>query len=517
MATRKKTKFEEELDKILEDIAANNEDWNDPLQKGMYDFRQFQNGTAVREDDPLTKHIKEQPVDIEAYFKTEPSPYPGSKYGWPMLAKEGEPAYNDPGLILRNAAATAGDRRDRNIETAKREFAQAQDDFDRTFNPTDYGRRRSGRVMPLGGRAGMANMHRPQYVADMNRAVSADEDVVRDHKALASANSLEAERNKAKGFLGINKRDDGSTYFTGSEQVRQNLEKTIGDYDREIAKLQAEIAMSEAGDPMYDLAVMRMIMNNDNSLMMDIRGRIGKKIDQEFQMKQKKADQEFQHNENELNRENTLETAKLNKQEQDAAKEQDLEDAAERAKDVYMAYRRRLSVIPEEDPRRAELEDQLNTAEILMKQAYRKANKLNEYDEIVKGAISEEENTLGDRKTILFKALNVADDEEFKSLYESGDAAQKAEYERMAKALNIPLTKLKVSGTKAKDEQKKEQNEKAAKTKKDFKDKNVKKTFEINILDGKAEDTQAWVNFQKEASKAGWTVELQPNGTILWK
>lgn len=328
--------------------------------------------------------------------------------------------------------------------------------------------------------------------------------MMRDHDALDSANSLEAERNHAMGWL------------KGSEQHRAKLEKSIEDYDREIAKLKDEIAMSEAGDPMYDLAVMRMVMNNDMSLMSDIRGRISKKIDQEFQMKQKKADQEFQHEENELNRENTLETARMNKEEQKKSQQKELDNAIELATDTYMTLKRKLNNLAEDDPRRAEIEDQVGRAEILMKQAYRKANKLNEYDEVF-GRQFEGDETIGERKTMLYKSLGVADDREFQDLYNSGDAAQKALYERKAKYVGIPLTKLGVSGTKAKDDQKKEQNEKDAKTKKDFKDKNAKKTFAINILDGKAEDTQDWVNFQKAASNAGWNVELQTNGTILWK
>ena len=206
---------------------------------------------------------------------------------------------------------------------------------------------------------------------------SAYASMMKDRDALASANSLEAERNKAKGFLGINKRDDGSTYFTGSEQVRQNLEKSIADYDKEIAKLQAEIAMSEAGDPMYDLAVMRMVMNDDMSLMNDIRGRIAKKIDQEFQMKQKKADQEFQHEENELNRENTLETARMNKQEQKEAQQRDLDNAFASAKQLYEFALGDLEANPN-DPN---LKREVEKAKELFRQAAVKANKVNEFNE----------------------------------------------------------------------------------------------------------------------------------------
>jgi len=365
MAERKKTKFEEELDKLLENIAANNEDWNDPLQKGMYDYRQFQNGTVVREDDPLAKHIKEKPIDTEAYFKTEPSPYPDSKYGWPTLAKEGEPAYNDPGLVLRNAVATAGDRRDRNIENANREFAQTVDDLDRNLNPESYGNRRSGRIVPAGGRAGLANLNRPQYIAAMNESVQAPKDAVRNHKALASANSLEAERNHAIGWL------------KGSEQHRAKLEKTIEEYDREIAKLQEEISMSEAGDPLYDLAIQRLIMDDDNSLLSDIRGRIAKRIDQEYQMKQKKADQEFQHSENELNRQNTLEVARMNKQEQIEAQQKELDNALASAKQLYEFALGDLEANPN-DPK---LKREVEKAKELFRQAAVKANKVNEFNE----------------------------------------------------------------------------------------------------------------------------------------
>jgi hypothetical protein len=413
----------------------------------------------------------------------------------------------DPGTALRMARNSAKARQAANVDKAIAEFYQSQDDFDRTFNPESYAMRRSGLgkiSMPVGGRAGMANLHRPRYIEDMNQSIKSPVNISNTKEAMRTANTLEAERNETAGWL------------KGSEQHRVKLENTIADYDRQIAKLQAEMAMSEAGDPLYDLAVMRLIMDDDASLLNSIRSRIDKKIDQEFQMKQKKADQEFTASENEKNRQSTERIAGLNKAEQEASRQQDLEDAVERAKDVYMSLRRKLSNIPEEDPRRPEIEDQMETAQILMKQAYRKAKKLNEYDELM-GNRFEGEDTIGERKTMLYKSLGVADDKEFQELYNSGDAEQKTFYEKQAKYLSLPLTKLGVSGTKAKDTQKKEQNEKAVKTKKDFKDKNAKKTFAVNILDGKAEDTQAWINFQKDAKNAGWTVELQPDGTILWK
>lgn len=113
------------------------------------------------------------------------------------------------------------------------------------------------------------------------------------------------------------------------------LQRMIDGYDRDIAKLQAEIAMSEAGDPMYNLAIMRLLMDDDNSLLMDIRGRIGKKIDQEFQERMKQKDQDFTASENEKNRENTREIAEMNRAETKAAQQRDLDNAFASAQQLY--------------------------------------------------------------------------------------------------------------------------------------------------------------------------------------
>lgn len=305
------------------------------------------------------------------------------------------------------------------------------------------------------------------------------------------------------------KRDNSARKF--------ELQRMIDGYDRDIAKLQAEIAMSEAGDPMYDLAIMRLLMDDDNSLLMDIRGRISKRIDQEFQERMKEKDQEFTASENEKNRQSTEKIAGMNKAEQDAAKKQERDNAIELATDTYMTLKRKLNSLAEDDPRRAEIEDQVGRAEILMKQAYRKANKLNEYNEVF-GRQFEGDETIGERKTMLYKSLGVADDREFQDLYNGGDAAQKAFYEKQAKYVGIPLTKLGVSGSKAKDDQKKEQTEKLAKKRADFKNANKDKKFEINLLTGKPKDTQKAENWLKEARAAGWSgIEIQSNGLPLWK
>jgi len=363
-----------------------------------------------------------------------------------------------------------------------------------------------------------ADVMAQNYEAEKNASLAKSFEELKKAREIAeTANSLQVERNQAKGFLGINERDDGSVYFTGSEQRRQALEKSIGDYDREIAKLQAEIAMSEAGDPMYDLAVMRMIMNDDMSLMNDIRGRIGKKIDQEFQTKQKKADQEFQYNESELNRQNTLDVAKLNKQEQDAAKKQDLEDAAERAADVYMSLKRKLSTIAKDDARYSEVEDQLDTAKILMKQAYRKAGKLSEYDEVV-NENKEDDKTLSELKTLLYRMHGATSDDNFKDIYTAADAEQRKAIDHDAELLKIPMSKLPIAGIKGVSDIKNEQNDKAKKKKADFQKANKAKKFEINILTGKPKDPQAAESWLKKAREAGWTnVEIQSNGVPLWK
>ena len=135
--------------------------------------------------------------------------------------------------------------------------------------------------------------------------------------------------------------------------------------------------MSEAGDPMYDLAVMRMVMNDDMSLMNDIRGRISKKIDQEFQMKQKKADQEFQHEENELNRKNTLDVAKMNKEEQKKSQQKELDNALASAKQIYEFALGDLEANPN-DPK---LKREVEKAKELFRQAAVKANKVSEFNE----------------------------------------------------------------------------------------------------------------------------------------
>lgn len=238
------------------------------------------------------------------------------------------------------------------------------------FNPAaDYGPFDAHDVAAL---AGMAYSKRsgsrdPRNGGGYNRSSTSLHDfnpkVTVNNDEGASVNSLESERNQSVGWL------------KGSEQHRAKLEKSIEDYDREIAKLQAEIAMSEAGDPMYDLAVMRMIMNDDMSLMNDIRGRISKKIDQEFQMKQKKADQEFQHNENELNRQNTLEVSKANKEEQKAAQQKDLDNAFASAKQVYDFAVGDLEANPTDPTLKRDVEK----AKELYRQAAIKANRLDEF------------------------------------------------------------------------------------------------------------------------------------------
>lgn len=367
-------------------------------------------------NDPLTTSILQSTMEKARMAANNPKYDYESTGFWPSFKanKQGDKMIQqleveDPGLILRSAAITGKNRQDRNIDTAKREFAQAQDDFDRTFNPTDYSRRRSGRVMPLGGRAGMANLYRPQYNADMNQSITADEDVLRDKKSLASANSLEAERNHAMGWL------------KGSEQHRAKLEKSIDDYDREIAKLKDEIAMSEAGDPMYDLAVMRMVMNDDMSLMNDIRGRISKKIDQEFQMKQKKADQEFQHEENELNREST-------KEDQENAKIKDAEDSYEGALMFYNWAKEDLEL--NKDPAKTtELKRRLEKAEDTLRTAARKAKKLDDYRKIV-GMSSSERDQKSKMVELFLRSKGITGGlEGFKNVY---DKTLKTPEERQA-------------------------------------------------------------------------------------
>lgn len=212
-----------------------------------------------------------------------------------------------------------------------------------------------------------ADVMAQNYENEKNAALAESFDALKKQNAKNESlgrSSLKAERNESMGWL------------KGSEQHRAQLEASIADYDRQIAKLQAEIAMSEAGDPMYDLAVMRMIMNDDNSLMNDIRNRIGKKIDQEFQTKQKKADQEFQHNENELNRENTLEVAKLNKEEQKAAQKRDLENAFASAQQLYEFALGDLEANPD-DPK---LKREVEKAKELYRQAAAKAEKMDDFN-----------------------------------------------------------------------------------------------------------------------------------------
>lgn len=184
-----------------------------------------------------------------------------------------------------------------------------------------------------------------------------DQDIA--HKEMKAANSLEAERNEASGWL------------TSAESHLAQLETAIKDYDKEIARLQTEIRMSEAGDPMYKLAVMRMIMDNDNSLMSDIRSRINKDIDQRFQMSQKKADQDFQHQENELNRKNTLDVAKMNKAEQEAAKKQDLENAFNSTAMMYDWAKKDLA----DNPTDKKLQRSVEKAKQLYLEAAKKAGK----------------------------------------------------------------------------------------------------------------------------------------------
>ena len=288
----------------------------------------------------------------------------------------------DPSLAIRSAAITGKNRQERNLEAVEDRALSDLGKIQIALSPEAHERRL--RNAPAGGRAGLANLNRPQYLAARNESIQAPKTLARENIEGASANSKEAQYDKVMRGLGFEKNDSNEYEFknNASAAKREALQKSVDDYDKQIKALEEEIALSEAGDPLYDLAVMRLIMDDDNTLMSDIRGKIAKRIEREFQMKQKKADQEFQHNENELNRENTLEAAKMNKEEQEKAKVKDAEDSYEGALMLYNWAKEDLEA--NKDPsNKTELQRSLQKAEDTLRTAARKANKLDDYRKIV--------------------------------------------------------------------------------------------------------------------------------------
>lgn len=304
-------------------------------------------------------------------------------------------------------------------------------------------------------------------------------------------------------------RGDAESAFKASqntEAYRNGLKKEIAELEEKIKVFDEKFGGQVVSHPLFGLAMRRLINNQDATLL----NAINTSIENEKTRKSTAA-------ENEKNRQNTKEIAQLNKQEQDAAKKQDLEDAAERAADVYMSLKRKLSTIAKDDARYSEVEDQLDTAKILMKQAYRKAGKLSEYDEVV-NENKEDEKTLSELKTLLYRMHGATGDDNFKEIYTAADAEQRKAIDHDAELLKIPMSKLPIAGIKGVSDIKNEQNDKAKKKKADFQNANKTKKFEINILTGKPKDPQAAESWLKKAREAGWTnVEIQSNGVPLWK
>lgn len=492
MDERKKSKFEEELAKLL----ATPQLPDDPLTQRILEYPKKDSFGNVSEVYPSRNNPFVDDNNRYTFVGDNTSPGNGHEERrpgiWPVLAKEGEPAYEDPGLVLRSAAISGKNRQERNKEAAKGQLYRDIENLRNALNPETHEREMRG--VPAGHRAGLMNLNRAQYISDMEESAAAPGIVLKEKEAEANANSPEAEYNR------------NENYIAGADKKLKGLEIKRNRLREKLETLKAIRNLDVAGDQMWEVAKLDYLNNGDRTGLENIMGRIQSDIQRKFTESEAKK-----------NRQNTLDVAKLNKQEQDAAKKQDLEDAAERAADVYNALQRRLSLIAKDDSRYAEIKDQVETAKILMKQAYRKAGKLSEYNEIMTKPAEKDDKTLGDRKTILFRMYNAANDKEFLDAYNAGNAEQRKNMEHDAEVLSIPLSNLGVTATKAVANIKNEQKANAKKKKDDFKNNNVNKTFAINILTKKAKDTQAWTDFEKSAKNAGWTVELQPNGTIIWK
>lgn len=304
-------------------------------------------------------------------------------------------------------------------------------------------------------------------------------------------------------------RGDSESAFKASqntEEYKNGLKKEIAELEEKLKIFDENFGGQAVNHPLFGLAMRRLINNQDATLL----NSINTAIENEKNRKHTAA-------ENEKNRQNTLDVAKLNKAEQEAAKKQDLEDAAERAADVYMSLKRKLGTIAKDDARYSEIEDQLDTAKILMKQAYRKAGKLSEYDKVVNKNEDNDKN-LSELKTLLYRMHGATDDDNFKNIYTAADAERRKVIEHDAELLKIPMSKLPIAGIKGVADVKNEQNKKAQKKKEDFQKANKTKKFEMNLLTGKPKDRQAAESWLKQAREAGWkNIEIQSSGIPLWK
>lgn len=413
---------------------------------------------------------------------------------------------------IRKAAWDAKSRQAQHLEDALTKGYELADTLDRQFNPESYAQRRSGRgaiSMPVGGRAGMANLYRPQYEADMNEAFVAPRMVMNDKQQMVKSNDDYAERNKAKGYLGINKRDDGSVYYTGSEQVRQNLENEIAEIKKKIKLEETLQQLDIANDPAWGAAKISFIYNGDRSGIDAIANRIEAKIGREFTAA-----------ENEKNRKSNIDIAKANKEAEDQAKADDAMENYEWQKEAYnyLVDKYNKDGATMDSKSRAELENKIAEAKIKLKYKARKAKMEDEYNELLKAAEGSDEDRVLNDSINKFFALNGVTADTFKGVYDAASKDQQKKYRDMMAIMQIPEEKLLGEAASVKAENTNEANTAAARKKADFKKNNSSKSFELNPLTGKPMNAQAWEDFKKEAKAAGWSsIELQNNGAILWK
>lgn len=290
MAERQKTKFEEELEKLLKLKKQQEEQFNDPFTESIrsypkldsfgnvgdvypstampydYDANRYKfygNPNSSNNEDvthvPFKREYKENYAGHEEY---KPSV-------WPVLAKEGEPAMDDPGLILRSAAYSNKARRDRNMETAMGTARKALEDLRNTLSPEQHEREMRG--VPAGHRAGLMNLYRPQYQAYMNEAFNAPDMVLNDRAAMASANTPEAEYayNEA--------------YAEGAKERLNALNIKRERIQKKLEELKAVRHLELTNDPMWAVAKLQYLNENDSTGLNNIMTRIQADIQRRFQ------------------------------------------------------------------------------------------------------------------------------------------------------------------------------------------------------------------------------------------
>ena len=516
MAERQKTKFEEELEKLLKLKQQQEEQFNDPFTESVRSYPKLDSfgnvgdvysGTAMPYDYDANRYkfygnpnsSKYEDVTRVPFNREYKENYAGhEEYKpsvWPDLAKEGEPAYNDPGLVLRSAAYSNKARRDRNMEAAKGTARKALEDVRNALSPEQHEREMRG--VPAGHRAGLMNLYRPQYQADMNESFNAPDMVLNDRAAMESANTPEAEYAYNEAYAeGANERLNALNIKR--DRIRKKLDE-----------LKAVRHLELTNDPMWAVAKLQYLNENDSTGLNNIMSRI-----------QADIQRKFTEAENEKNRQSTQEIANANKLAEDQAKADDAMQAYENQKEVYSylvdKYNKDNATMDSKS--KAELENQIAQARINLKYKARKAEMEDEYNELIKAAEGSDADRMLNDSINKFFALNGVTADTFKGVYDAASKDQQKKYRDMMAIMQIPEEKLLGEAASVKAENAKKTQTAAAKKKTDFKNTNSSKTFEMNPLTGKPMNSQAWEDFKKEAKAAGWSnIELQNNGAILWK